>query len=572
MLPGLFGFLFASGQQAFRTIVPARPVGKEQSFQVQYVVENANGRVEFTAPVFTDFRLVSGPHIYKGSGTDNMVITLIALREGRLKIPAAVCRIGDQHLKSNEAEVHVTSTVVPDTGYYLKPGEDPLQKIHKNLFLRVDVDKKSCYVGEPVVATFKLYSRLQSRSNVVKNPAFYGFSVFDMVEANDQVSDEEKVNGAWFDVHVVRKVQLYPLEAGIFNIDPMQIDNKVEFAVDVAGRADGSKVTEHMYNQKKDEPTRDSREYELTLSTAAIPITVHPLPSRDMADTFEGAVGNFTISAGLARDTVLRNAEDSFYVEISGSGNFQRVNAPHIQWPAQFEHFDPKVTDTFDKSKVPMTGQRRFRYVFVSSKPGVITLPPASFTFFDITRKKYRTVSTDPFSVFVSARPKSFKTPGPINDLPGVNPGNTGLLAGGIAALVAAAFIAWWWRRKKRIRRPQQPLASIEAPPASTIDELLQPAALEAQGTGKSFYDALPRAIWQFLHQRFDSPGAIMTKMDLSSILEKHAVDKELRERLIDLLHQCETSVYTSIELLPDRQRMLNDGKEILTVIDRSRQ
>ncbi len=571
VIPALFTFFFASGQPDFRAIVPARPVPREQSFQVQYVVENANGRVEFTAPAFNDFRLVSGPHIYKGNGTDNMVITLVPLREGRLRIPAAVCRIGDQRLKSNEAEVQVTSPVVPDTGYYLKPGEDPLRKIRKNLFLRVDVDKKSCYVGEPVVATFKLYSRLQSQSNVVKNPAFYGFSVFDMIQANDQVSTEEKVDGTWFDVHVVRKVQLYPLEAGIFNIDPMEIDNKVEFAVDAAGSGETSTVTEQMYNQKKEAPPPNSREFQMTLTTASIPITVHALPVRNMADTFEGAVGNFTIRAGLERDTVLRDAEDSFFVEISGSGNFQQVNAPVVRWPARFEHFDPKVTDTFDKSKVPMTGQRRFRYVFVSSQPGFITLPPVTFSFFDISKKKYRTISTDSFSLFVSARPKSFKMSGPISDLPATPPKYPGLLIAGAGALAGAGLVAWWRRRRKRMARRHEPLPSIVVPAESTIDELLQAASVESQGAGKSFYDALTRSISQFLHERFDTPAGIMTKKDLSSVLERHSVNPHLSSRLIDLLHQCETSVYTSIELPPDRERLLNDAKEILAAIDASR-
>jgi hypothetical protein len=43
------------------------------------------------------------------------------------------------------------------------------------------VDRRTCFVGEPVVATFKLFSRLQSKSEIIKNPGFYGFSVNDMI-------------------------------------------------------------------------------------------------------------------------------------------------------------------------------------------------------------------------------------------------------------------------------------------------------------------------------------------------------------------------------------------------------
>ena len=47
-----------------------------------------------------------------------------------------------------------------NAAYYLAPGENPQKKIRDNLFLKVLVDKKNVFVGEPVTATFKLYSRL----------------------------------------------------------------------------------------------------------------------------------------------------------------------------------------------------------------------------------------------------------------------------------------------------------------------------------------------------------------------------------------------------------------------------
>ena len=107
--------------------------------------------------------------------------------------------------------------------YFLGPGEDPYAKMQRNLFMKVLVDKRSCFVGEPVTATFKLYSRLESKSDIVKNPGFYGFTVQDMISLDDKFSTTENINGKNFDVHLVRKVQLYPLQAGIFNIDAMEV-------------------------------------------------------------------------------------------------------------------------------------------------------------------------------------------------------------------------------------------------------------------------------------------------------------------------------------------------------------
>ena len=57
--------------------------------------------------------------------------------------------------------------------------------------MKVLVDKKVCFVGEPVTATFKLYSRLESKSDIVKNPGFYGFTVQDMINLDNRLTAVE---------------------------------------------------------------------------------------------------------------------------------------------------------------------------------------------------------------------------------------------------------------------------------------------------------------------------------------------------------------------------------------------
>ena len=97
-------------------------------------------------------------------------------------------------------------------------------------------------------------------------------------------------------------------------------------------------------------------------------------------------------------------------LKIDGAGNFQRVNAPIIHWPENFETFEPSVKDSLDKEQVPLTGQRKFNYVFVSNRPGFYTIPSISFSFFDLKKEAYKTVSTKPFTIFISAKSKNDKT------------------------------------------------------------------------------------------------------------------------------------------------------------------
>ena len=193
----LTGQLWA--QVDFKTIVPPQPVITGESFQVQYTIEHADRVSSFRPPVFNNFRFVSGPNLYTGSiggnqPVKNYVFTLEAGKPGQYIIPGAVTSINGKIYKSDDALIEVISKAEAEklyrsagtSEYLLRPGEDPYQKISQNLFLKVMVNKQSCYPGEPVLAIFKLYSRLQSRSDIVKNPGFYGFTVYDMVNLEDK--------------------------------------------------------------------------------------------------------------------------------------------------------------------------------------------------------------------------------------------------------------------------------------------------------------------------------------------------------------------------------------------------
>src|SRR5690606_36928757 len=196
-------------------------------FRIQYVVKNAKSVEQFKSPPINYFRIVSGPDVYKGSviGKNGLVymtnytFTVVASEEGRYLVKGGTALIDGKLKKSNDAFVKVISKETDQddemmeedsaqSEFFLNGDENIMDKIRRNLFIRVSVDKRTCYVGEPVVAEFKLYSRLESRSEIVKNPGFYGFGVHDMVGITDRLSTTEMIEGKPYDVHVVRKVQL----------------------------------------------------------------------------------------------------------------------------------------------------------------------------------------------------------------------------------------------------------------------------------------------------------------------------------------------------------------------------
>ena len=209
--------------------------------------------------------------------------------------------------------------------YFLGPDEDPYEKMQRNLFMKVLVDKKVCFVGEPVTATFKLYSRLESKSDIVKNPGLYGFTVQDMISLADRLATTETINGKKFDVHVVRKVQLYPLQQGIFNIDAMEVRNKVEFSKSAVSKKTEQEIAEGVFPDNEIADRSNTVVYENNMSTEPVAITVKPTPAKNKPADYNGATGNFRISALLEKNGLAKNEEGDLVITDQRKRKFHPV-------------------------------------------------------------------------------------------------------------------------------------------------------------------------------------------------------------------------------------------------------
>jgi hypothetical protein len=61
-----------------------------------------------------------------------------------------------------------------------------------------------------------------------------------------------------------------------------------------------------------------------------------------------------------------------------------------------------------------------------------------------------------------------------------------------------------------------------------------------------------------------------MNKSDLAAILNRKAVKPELINKVMTIIHQCETGVYTNAEITMNRSELLENAIGILTLIDKA--
>lgn len=379
--------------------MPSQPVVIGTAFQVQYVVTDPADFVEASTPVFDSCRIISGPNIYKGNAVidgklqpiQNVAYTLVPIATGVLKIGSI--NVTFKNLAGEQSAIaEITVVAQPKASFSVRSSYTDValytpsikknreKLIDENLFVKAEVNRNICYVGEPIVATFKLYSRLQSSSEAEKSPAFYGFSVVDVLNINEAHSAVETVNGKVFNTSILRKVQLYPVQSGKLTIDEMYVQNQIEF---------------------DDSITHNKTEVQKEIVTKPIVITVKPLPEKQ-PESFTGAVGNFSIKTILSKNEIPLNGQGKLIISIKGQGNFIQFTQPLVHWPTGIEPFEPIVTDNINKNAAPIQGERTFEFGFSADALGHYVLPSVSFSFFDVATKGFKQLTTDSLQLNVT--------------------------------------------------------------------------------------------------------------------------------------------------------------------------
>lgn len=406
-------------------------ISRDDLVTIQFNIENADQVQQFIPPSFNNFRVVQGPMHVSGSSTVNgnetryvsFVYVLQPQHAGMYALSGASVKVNGKRVVFNTVHIDVKPSsghpnnqysfpgnIAGDADmqhlyndYIIRKGEDVRDKIRKNLFIKVDADKTTCYEGEPLVATYKLYTRLHSESKVARRPSFNGFSVYDMIDPSSVPSTIEKLNGKDFNVYLIRKAQLFPLQSGTFQLDPAEVENEITFLrADYAMKDKGEHLNDLLNAFGADDLNNEGIETEnVTIRSNPVHIEVKALPAVTKPHSFDGAVGSFATQATIDHNEVHVNDVAVMKVIIKGEGNFGVINSPSIKWPKGIEVFEPSVKEDYLKSVVPMRGYKTFEYRFVPRQTGDIIIPPVAFSYFDPATDVYQTIHTDSLQVRV---------------------------------------------------------------------------------------------------------------------------------------------------------------------------
>jgi hypothetical protein len=591
------------------TVTPAQ-ISKNEYAQLKLMVENAEDVQNITLPALKNFTVTGGPSHESGATSINGVVKkYVALiyfiqpnKTGKISIPAATAFVNGATIKSNTTFIVVNNTAsnknpnnspaspfmsidnfidraVPINDNILKKGESAQDKVQKSMFVKVDVDKTTCFVGEPVTVTYKLYTRLNSESNISKNPSFNGFSVIDLKRSDNGEYVRETLNGKAYNVFIIRKAQLYPLQPGNIEIEKAEVENVIHFVKEEYLRH--NQVTDDIFNDFTAYlPTEAIENHTVVLKGKPVFIDVKPLPLTGKPDNFKGAVGNFNITATIDKNSFTTDETGKLSISIEGQGNMHLITAPEILWPDGIEGYEPKITNTINKLSVPVNGKILYEYYFTVDSAGEYTLPAITFAYFDNTSASYKTARTKPIRFKVSkGEEKKDNVTGPekederfFNTLFA----NRWIIIITIALIVITCLIIWVRREnKKDVKAANILKTNIEDYPEEKIIQkdienknwlLNVSPVLEINPL--QFYSKLNEAFRNYFSYKLNLP---VTPLDKKTIND-HLTDKNIPEHILlkvkEVLEAIEWQLYSPYPDALLQQELFEKVQQLIADID----
>ena len=623
ILLGLFFCLdmfCSNGQVNISQEISPSMIHKDEYATLKIIVQNSNNVQEITAPSLKNFTVISGPGRESGTSSVNgnvtsysaLVFILKPNKTGKIVIEGSVVKIAGKMYKTNTTALLVkneisgnspsnNNTVNPFsnfdpfeerrpsldfTDYILKKGEHVADKVNKNMQLRLETDKTSCFVGEPIVATYKLYTRLKSESKLTENPAFNGFSVIDLTNPDMQGYTREKLNGREYNVYNIRKALLYPLQHGNIELESAELENKVQFIKDDYINKRGGDLYDLFDNFGGTMvPQEGLINQVMNLKSKPVTILVKPLPDANKPVSFSGAVGKFFIEAQLQKNNFPANEPGKLIVKIAGSGNLPLLTAPTLQWPSGIDPFDPKVSEELDKLTIPVSGSKTFEYGFSVNAPGSYTIPSIQFSYFDPGNAVYKTITSNEivFTVSGSTGPAVLTSVISSNEKPvsWINSifDNRGWIIAFIALIMITVLIIWV-KKEKNASEEKNTVPMKDKEEIQKIKHVIETSLLNQQNSliltaaclnlddCYSFYSLLNTELKDYLSKKFlIEPAEINTKT-IFTIMDKKNISNNTVLQLQQLMQEIEWQLYTPFERNGKMNELYNRAQDIIQLIN----
>ena len=568
-----FGVVTRADEITFKASAPEAVIMGE-TFRLSYTV-NGEGR-DIRIPEMPDFEILIGPstselhssQIINGKVMAETSYTFTYIlqpkKEGTFTIAPATIKVNNANYTSNALKIKVLPPDKADEASTQGQGNSssPTSAIGKDdLFITAVVSKKNVYEQEGFLVTYKLYANPRKANvvgiNQVKLPEFEGFLTQDVELPTNRQLTLENYNGKNYGTFVVRQSVLFPQRSGKITIPSGSLD--VALRVQVQSRRPRS-----VFDFFEDAGYVDVNK---TVPISAVTVDVKPLPSGKPA-SFSGGVGNFTMTSSISSEKVKTDEAVTVKVVISGNGNVKLLKNPEVEFPNDFDIYDPKVETNIKTTTGGSTGTKTIEYMAIPRYAGDFEIPAIAFSYFDTKSGAYKTLTSGPYKLHVEqgqggenapvvsnfSNKESVKYLGKDIRYLKVNPirfvPRDELFFGSLAfylcyIIPVVLFVIFFIIYRKQVKENAN-IALVRTKKANktAVKRLKNAGKLLKENKKEEFYDEVLRALWGYLSDKLSIPLANLTKDNVEAELAKYGVDESLISEFMDILNTCEFARY----------------------------
>ncbi len=267
-----------------------------------------------------------------------------------------------------------------------------------NVFVKALADKTTVYPNEQIVLTYTLFTRYDTRyEGFEEEPSVSGFWIEDFPLDKDLGRDTVSMNGKRYVKADIRKIALFPTASAQYTIQPGTLKVSIREQPKTNGMFD-----EFFDDSFFSNSGFFARRMERILKPDPITITVRPFPEKGKPKSFNGAVGQFRLTASVDKPDVKQNEPVSLKLVIEGEGNIETLAKPNVPELTGFKIYDGDSSSELFKTGNNVGGRKTFEIIFIPTEAGNLSIPPLEFSFFDPRRETYQTLQSQAFPLHVT--------------------------------------------------------------------------------------------------------------------------------------------------------------------------
>ncbi|MBN1351306.1 protein BatD [candidate division KSB1 bacterium] len=521
------------------------------------------------------------------SVTRSIQFSFIASKVGKFVIDPIPVEYNGKTYTSKSINIEIVkSAATPQRNQRQQSSQlpSPDDDLEESLFLKTSVSKARVFQNEPVIVTYKIYTKVNINTyGISKLPNTAGFWAEDFEMSQSPSTYEEIIDGKKFLVADIKKMALFPTGSGTKTIDPMVIECDVRMP-----RRRRSRDIFDFF----DDPFF-GRTVRKRVSSPPVQITVLPLPEEGKPKNFSGAVGNFKLSATVDKTSVETNEAVNLKVKLTGVGNIKILPTPEITMSSDIEQYPPSIHENIERSGDTISGSKVFEYVLIPRLPGVQKIKPMQFSYFDIAKKSYKTLVTPEIEINVKKGKREFISSGSgfvreevkllgqdiryiEQSIPEFkkagqfyyqSPGFFLLLA--IPLLLTGGALGY----RRYADKLTANIAYARARRANQVAnaQLKRAKKLLKESTRKEFYSEISRALTGFLANKLNIEEAGLMTANVKELLAERNIAEELISDYLECIQVCDFQRFApTASSIDEMQAFLQRVKECIIKIQRA--